>query len=47
VFQERAEVTRDADGRVIHVVRTDGAGAREEIVVQFAPGVHGRCLAVD
>jgi hypothetical protein len=46
-FQERAEITRDGQGRVVHVVRTDGAGAREEVVVNYPSNTRGRCLALE
>lgn len=43
-FQERAEVTRDVEGRVIRLVRNAEGGGREEISVNYPSGVRGRCI---
>jgi hypothetical protein len=43
-FRERAEVTRDAEGRVVRLVRTTNDNGREEILVDYPAGVAGRCI---
>jgi hypothetical protein len=46
-FRERAEVTRDPEGRVVRVVRSASGGGREEITVSYPAGVRGRCLVAE
>jgi hypothetical protein len=46
-FQERAEITRDPQGRVIRVVRNTQAGGHEEVQVSYPSGIDGRCLPQD
>jgi hypothetical protein len=46
-FRERAEITRDASGRVVRVVRNAQDSGREEILVTYPPGVEGHCIRAE
>lgn len=46
-FRERAEITRDPQGRVIRVVRNTQAGGHETVQVSYPSESDGRCLPQD
>lgn len=46
-FRERAEVTRDALGRVVRLARTAADGTREQVRVVYPESERGRCLIAD
>ena len=46
-FSERAEITRDPQGRVIRIVRTTQQGGREQLQVSYPSGEDGHCLPME
>jgi hypothetical protein len=46
-FQERAEITRDPQGRVIRLSRSTEQGGREQMQVAYPSGEDGHCLPVE